>query len=139
MSGQEPQTPGLFHSLRTLAASLVALARTRLELVGTELQEELARVVLALVYSFAALFFAALGIAFVGIAIMVAFWDSHRLEAAVILALLFLALGGLGAWGVRRLMFAKLRMFDASLTQLDKDYARLKGNPEARPGADRSG
>ncbi len=41
MSGREPPTPGLFNSVRALAASLVALAHTRLELLGTELQEEL--------------------------------------------------------------------------------------------------
>ena len=132
MSGREPPTPGLFHSVRTLAASLVALAHTRLELLGTELQEEVARVVLALLYSFAAVSFAALGIAFAGIAILVAAWDSHRLAAAVVLALVFLALGGLGAWVVRRLVFARLRVFHASLSELDRDYERLKGNPQGQ-------
>ena len=145
MSGREPPTPGLFNSVRALAASLVALAHTRLELLGTELQEELARVVLALLYSFAALSFAALGIAFAGVAIVIAAWDSHRLAAAVVLALVFLALGGLGAWVVRRLVFQRLRVFEASLSELDRDYARLKENlpgqrtTEEPTGAEKAG
>jgi len=139
MRGQEPQTPGLFGSLRALAASLVALAHTRLELLGAELQEEVARVVLSLLYSFTALLFAALGIAFVGIAIIMAVEESHRVEAAAILALIFLVLGGTVAWAVRRLVFAKLRVFDASLLELDKDYAELKKNTDAQNAGKRPG
>jgi uncharacterized membrane protein YqjE len=143
MSGRESSTPGLFHSVRALGASLVALAHTRLELLGTELQEEVARLVLALLYSFAAVAFAALGIAFAAVAILIAAWDSHRLAAAVVIALVFLALGGLGAWVVRRLVFARLRVFDASLSELDKDYARLKeglrGRSEDDTGAEKTG
>ena len=139
MRGQEPQTPGLFGSLRALAASLVALAHTRLELLGAELQEEVARVVLSLLYSFTALLFAALGIAFVGIAIIMAVEESQRVEAAAILALIFLVLGGTVAWAVRRLVFAKLRVFDASLLELDKDYAELKKNTDAQNAGKRPG
>jgi uncharacterized membrane protein YqjE len=143
MRGQEPQTPGLFGSLRALAANLVALTHTRLELLGTELQEEAARLVLSLLYSFTALLFAALAIAFVGIAIIMAVGESHRVEAAVVLAVIFLVLGAIIAWAVRRLVFARLRVFDASLLELDKDYAQLKKNADAqttekgRAGAER--
>jgi uncharacterized membrane protein YqjE len=135
MSGGGPQAQGLFGSVRMLAASLVALVHTRLELFGTELQEELARLVLALILSFAAVFFAGLGIAFVGMAIVVAAWENHRLAAAVGLAIFFLGLGGIGAWAVRRLVFARLRLFNASLAELDRDYARLKAYRQSQQAA----
>src|SRR5512146_879396 len=97
MSGPEPPSPGLFRSLRSLAATAVALAHTRLELFGTELQEALAQLVLGLVYAVGALLLAALGLGFGGIAIVLAAGD-HRLQAVVMLAVVLLALAGLAAW-----------------------------------------
>ncbi len=134
MSGQEPPSPGLFRSLRSLAATAVALAHTRLELFGTELQEALAQLVLALVYAIGALLLAALGLGFGGLAIVIAAAE-HRLQAAVILALVLLLLAGLGAWLLHRLVFQKLRLFQASLAELSADWARLKGKGHAE-GAD---
>jgi uncharacterized membrane protein YqjE len=134
MSGRESHPPGLIGSLRTLAASLVALLHTRLELLGTELQEELARLVVALLYSFGALLFAALGIGFFGIAVVFGVDEGHRVLAAAVLAAIFLAVGSLGAWAVRRLVFERLRIFNASLTELDRDFAVLKGEPPPAPG-----
>jgi len=129
MSGQEPPSPGLFRSLRSLAATAVALAHTRLELFGTELQEALAQLVLGLVYAVGALLLAALGLGFGGIAIVLAAGE-HRLQAAVILALVLLALAGLGAWLLQRLVFQKLRLFRSSLAELSADWARLKAKPQ---------
>ncbi len=126
MSGQEPPSPGLFRSLRSLAATAVALAHTRLELFGTELQEALAQLVLALVYAVGALLLAVLGLAFGGVAIVIAA-SEHRLQAAVILALVLLVLAGIAGWLLRRLVFRNLRLFRASLAELSADWARLKG------------
>jgi len=136
MSGPEPRPPGLFASLRTFSASLVALLHTRIELLGTELQEELARLVLALVYSIGALLFAALGLAFLGMAIVFGVEESHRVTAAAALAVIYLAVGAVGAWAVRRLVFERLRIFNASLTELDRDFSTLTN--EAR-SASRTG
>jgi uncharacterized membrane protein YqjE len=129
MSGEEPPSPGLFRSLRSLAASAVALAHTRLELFGTELQEALAQLVLGLVYAVGALLLAALGLGFGGVAILIAAAE-HRLQAAVILAVILLALAGIGAWLLHRLVFQKLRLFQASLAELNADWARLKGKTQ---------
>lgn len=127
MSGLEPRPPGLFASLRTFSASLVALLHTRLELLGTELQEELARLVLALVYSIGALLFAALGLGFLGMAVVFGVEEGHRVVAAGVLAAIYVAIGALGAWAVRRLVFERLRIFNASLTELDSDFSALNG------------
>ena len=125
----DPAQPGLFQSVRKLLANLTGLAHTRLELLSTELQEELARLGLILLAAIVALFFAFLGIAFVAIAVMIAVGEPHRLMAAVLLGLAFLVAGALSAWWMRRIALAKPRIFDASLSELRKDRDLLMPQP----------
>jgi uncharacterized membrane protein YqjE len=112
-------------SVRTLLASALGIAHARLELVGAELQQELSRLVALLVGSLAALFFAGLGVAFVAATVMIAAWDSHRLAAAISLAIVFLAAGAALGWRVQSRLGASTRMFDASLRELEQDRAAL--------------
>ena len=125
----EPASPGLFHSARKLLASLAGLAHTRLELLSTELQEELARLAEILLAAIISLFFAFLGIAFVAVAVMIAVGEEYRLAVAVLFAVLFLLIGGLSAWWMRRAARARSRIFDASLGELRKDHDVLMPQP----------
>jgi len=125
----EPASPGLFHSARKLLASLAGLAHTRLELLSTELQEELARLAEILLAAIISLFFAFLGIAFVAVAVMIAVGEEYRLAVAVLFAVLFLLIGGLSAWWMRRAARARPRIFDASLGELRKDHDVLMPQP----------
>lgn len=125
----EPAAPGLFDSVRNLLAHAVGLAHARLDLLSTELREELTRLVLVLFAALVTLFFTVLGVAFTAIAVMVAVGEGQRLAAAVLFALLFFVLGALGAWFARRVAAAKPRLFDASLTELRKDYDLLRPQP----------
>lgn len=125
----EPASPGLFHPARKLLASLAGLAHTRLELLSTELQEELARLAEILLAAIISLFFAFLGIAFVAVAVMIAVGEEYRLAVAVLFAVLFLLIGGLSAWWMRRAARARPRIFDASLGELRKDHDVLMPQP----------
>lgn len=125
----EPASPGLFHSARKLLANLAGLAHTRLELISTELQEELARLGEILLAAIVSLFFAFLGIAFVAVAVMIAVGEEYRLAVAVMFAVLFLIIGALSAWWMRRVARAKPRVFDASLDELRKDHDLLMPQP----------
>jgi uncharacterized membrane protein YqjE len=125
----EPASPGLFHSARKLLANLAGLAHTRLELLSTELQEELARLGEILLAAIVSLFFAFLGIAFVAVAVMIAVGEEYRLAVAVMFAMLFLIIGALSAWWMRRVARAKPRVFDASLDELRKDHDLLMPQP----------
>ena len=125
-SGKAGAGLGLFDSAKVLLATLVAIAHNRLELLSTELQEEIGRVALMLLWGAMALFLAFLGIAFLALLILIAFWDDHRLLVASVLAVVFVALAiaaGLAAW---HQIFPKQRPFDASLTELAKDSQRLR-------------
>lgn len=125
----EPESPGLFHSARRLLANLAGLAHTRLELLSTELQEELARLGLILLAALVTLFFAFLGIAFAAFAVMIAVGETYRLAAAVLLGLAFFIVSALSAWWMRRATLAKPRIFDASLSELRKDRDLLMPQP----------
>jgi len=117
--------PGLLDSVKALLATLIAVAHNRLELLSTELQEEVGRVALLLLWGAVALFFVFLAITFVAITILVAFWDDHRLLAASLLAVSFLALALVASFAARNQIAAKPRPFDASLNELAKDREQL--------------
>ena len=116
---------GLFDSLKGLAASLVAIAHTRLDLLSTDLEEERARLVSVLVMLFVALFCLGVGVVLLAILVAVVFWDSHRLLALAGLTGVFLA-GGVAALGcARHTLKTKPRLFAASLAELSKDRQHL--------------
>lgn len=117
---------GLLESAQTLLANALSLARTRLELFGTELQEELTRLFLALLCAVIVLLLGVLGAVFAGLALIISLGAEHRALAAGVIALLFLALAALAAATLRRLTRAKPRPFDASLTELERDYEALR-------------
>jgi len=116
---------GLLESLTTLAATLVAIAHTRLDLLSADLEEDRAHFLSLLVLVLAALFCLGVGVVLATILLVVAFWDTHRLLALCTLAGLFLV-AGMAAW-----MFAmhkartKPRLFAASLSELFKDRQQL--------------
>ena len=121
--------PGLFDSAKALLATLVGVVHTRLELLSTELQEEIGRVALMLLWGAAALFFVFLAIASLGLLILIAFWDDHRMLVAALLAASFLILALVAGFAAQKQIAAKPRPFDSSLTELAKDREELTPKP----------
>ena len=115
---------GLFQSAQSLLASLLGLARTRLELLSTELQEALARLVLLLICAVAAVLLCMLALGLAAVAVVMAVPPEQRVVVSAGLALAFLAAAGLLAWRVRR--EAAVRPFAASLAELDRDSTALQ-------------
>jgi uncharacterized membrane protein YqjE len=116
---------GLFESVKVLAATLLAIAHTRLEILSTEIEEQWLWLSSVLVWAVAALFCTFLGIVLGTLLIVFALWDTHRLLALGIPAGLFL-LGGLVTWlvalGKAR---AKPRLFATTIAELSKDHKEL--------------
>lgn len=120
-------TRGIFDSLRALIDSVVAILHNRAELVATEIQEELTRFVGVLLWALVAVQAAIMGVILVGVTILIGVPAGYRVWTAAGLALVFLILAGAGGLTVRKLLRAKPRPFDASLTELEKDRERLRG------------
>lgn len=127
MPGSDPGDAGagIVQSLRNLASTLVELLRTRFELLATELDEERIRLLQLLFWVAAALFFFGVGILLLVVLAVAVFWDSHRITAIVVLAGVFLAAGMVMAIGVRNRMYARSKLFAASLQELQRDKDRL--------------
>ena len=126
MSEKTPgESRGLLESLTTLAATLVAMAHTRLDLLSTDLEEERAHVLSLLAMSLVALFCLGVGLVLATILIVVAFWDTHRLLALGSLTGIFLAVGIAACWFVIHKAKTKPRIFAASLSEFLKDRQQL--------------
>jgi uncharacterized membrane protein YqjE len=124
---REEAPRGLFGSLRALFDNVLAILHSRAELFTTELEEEVTRLVGVLLWAFVAVLCAIVGATFVGVMILLIAPPAYRAWTAAGLALLFLALAAVGYRSIRRILRAKPRPFDASLRELEKDRAHLRG------------
>lgn len=116
----------LAESVARLAATLVAAARTRVDLAATEVEQETLRYFSWLMLSLAALF--CLGIAVVlGIFLAVLlYWETHRVGILLTLITLF---GGAGLWlgmHLRRQYRSKPKLLADTLQELAHDAELLQ-------------
>lgn len=119
-------TTRLVESARNLITGILDLGRTRFELFGTELREELTRLAGAIIGGLAVLIFAAIGLGFGAVAIILSVDEGRRLSVTVGAALFFLAGAGVAAWRLRRLAGLKPHPFEATLGELRQDLTALK-------------
>ncbi len=110
-----------------IAANVLDLARTRLELATVELQEGAHRVMGYLAWALAAAVLALFALALVVLFVLVLFWDTHRLAAVGGMAVLFILGTLFAAMKLRAGLAARPPMLPATLAELRKDAAALKG------------
>ena len=131
----EASTGSVTDSLRRLLATLVALLATRAELVATELEEELHRLVRLLLWSMASLLAAALVLLAAGATVVIACRDSHPVLAALAVTAVFLLLALAGWLGVRRQLRERPPLFAATRGELARDQSALAGAADAGQGS----
>lgn len=124
-SGPRP-VAGLFQSLNQLLATLIAIVHTRLELLTTELQEEVRHVGAILLWAFVAAFAAMMGLFLIALAVIFVFWDTHRLTAALVMVGLFLGVTVVAGLILRHKLRTKPPLLDDTLAELAKDRDQLK-------------
>lgn len=117
---------GLFQSLNNFVATLVGIAHTRLQLLTTELQEEVQQVGQLLLWSFIALFAAMMALFLGALTVIFVFWDTHRILAAVLMTSMFILIAVAAAVVLVRKVNAKPPMLDATLAELAKDRDQLR-------------
>ena len=129
MSGVD-ESPGpatnLLRSLVQLGGTLLATAQTRVELLTTELSEDVERGVRILLWGFVALLAGILGALLAGVTLIVYFWDTHRLGASVGVTLVFLLVAAVAGWIARERLHEKPRVLDATRTELRRDVTVLR-------------
>nr|WP_298725442.1 phage holin family protein [uncultured Steroidobacter sp.] len=117
---------GLFQSLNNFLATFVAIVHTRLELLTTELQEEVRQVGAILLWAFVAAFAAMMGLFLIALAVIFVFWDTHRLAASVAMVGMFLAVAVVAGLILRHKLVTKPPLLDDTLAELARDRDQLK-------------
>jgi uncharacterized membrane protein YqjE len=113
-------------SIGRLGATLVALVQTRLELAAIELEEESLRLLGYLLLSLLALFLFGIAIVLLAVFVIILFWESHRIEAVLVMVALF-AMGGAAILRkVRLSMASKPRLLSFTIAELNKDIEFVK-------------
>ena len=116
---------GIFASAKNLAATVVAMGRTRLELLGNEIAVEKQRFLRLLLVSQALMFCLGLGLILLVALVSLLFWDQRLLVVAV-LAASFLGLALYFYLAMQRLLHPPEAMFANSLAELKEDLRQLK-------------
>jgi uncharacterized membrane protein YqjE len=116
----------LLRSLVRLAGSLLAAVETRFDLLATELNEDFTRGVRLLALAAAALLTGVLGALMAGATVIIVFWDTHRVAAALGVTALFLGAAAACSLSFRRRLQAKPRLLDATRAELKQDLAALR-------------
>lgn len=123
-----PDTPsvGLFGSVKSLAANLVAHLHSRLELFAIELTQEKLRLTSLLAMAVSALFFLFMAVVLAVLFIVGAFWDTpYRLHVMALLAVLFVGAAGIALGMVIAKLKSGPRLFEVTLAELYKDRKQL--------------
>ena len=118
-------------TLGRIGGTLLAMVRTRLALAAVEAQEEVQRVLGFAAWTLFAAFLGAGAFMLVALFVIVLFWDTHRLLAVGGMAGLFALAAVLILARVRAAFAARPPMMAATLAELNKDIAFIKGTGAA--------
>jgi uncharacterized membrane protein YqjE len=124
--GGEDGREGLFAALKNSTATLLAIGRTRAELLVLEIEEEKYRLIALWSKAIGAAFLLTLAVIMAVFSLALAFWEQRVLVFAAF-ALLFFAGAALLILALRRQVRAPSQLFRSSLAELDTDLAQLRG------------
>lgn len=131
--GKQPVTSAL-ESLRSMAATLVELVNTRVELAVLELREEGERRKSMLAMAVAAGVFFSLALLLLALLVVAIFWDTHRIGAIVGVTVLYAAIGAAALARMRHTARTAPPPFESTLAELARDARTLRGErEEAKP------
>jgi uncharacterized membrane protein YqjE len=116
---------GLFASLKGALSTLLAIAQTRLEIISTELQEQVARAAELLLWAFIALFAAGVGLLLGAVLLIIVFWDTHRVLVSALVTGFFLLLAVTAVVVLRAKLRQRPRLFAATMAELARDREHL--------------
>jgi len=128
-AGGEAGREGLFSALKNLIGTLLAISKTRAELLVTEVEEEKLRLMSLWAKAFGAAWLFALGIIMAICCIALFYWE-QRVLVFGIAATVFLVVGFIVFASLRRQLRQPSKMFSASLAELETDIAQLRRREE---------
>ncbi|EPJ5552482.1 phage holin family protein [Pseudomonas aeruginosa] len=112
-------------SLRRFGAAFLGLLHGHVELFGIELQEQKANTLRLLLFAGLALVFALLLLVGLSLLVLIVFWDTNRLAAALGLCLLYVIGSLFCGWRLYQSINDESSPFSATLEELANDRERL--------------
>lgn len=122
---------GILAAAGRIAANVVAMIGTRLELAAVEFQEDARRLLGYLAWTLLAVFLAGGAFMLVALFVIVLFWDDYRLQAIGGMAVLFAAVAGLIVMKVKSGLNKQATPFSTTLAELRNDVAYIRGHAAA--------
>jgi len=122
---------GVLAAAGRIAANVVAMIGTRLELAAVEFQEDARRLLGYLAWTLLAVFLAGGAFMLVALFVIVLFWDDYRLQAIGGMAVLFAAVAGLIVMKVKSGLNKQATPFSTTLAELRNDVAYIRGHAAA--------
>lgn len=111
----------IFETVGRIGGTLLAMVETRLELAALEVEEESQRLLGYFALALLSLILLGIAMVLVSLTIILAFWDSYRLQAALALAALFTVAGTMVGMKLRTAFKTRPRMLAATAGELHKD------------------
>jgi uncharacterized membrane protein YqjE len=106
------------HGILPVLASMLG---TRLELAAFDVESHVQATLVALVTAFAAVVLGLIAFAFIGVAVIVFFWDTHRVAAAALVMLAYVALASMLAIRARSGWKRRPAALAATMHELELD------------------
>lgn len=113
-------------SVARLAATLLAIAHTRIDLVATEVEEESLRYFSYLLLSMAAMFCTGVAVLLGTMLVVVLYWESNRTGVLLTLTILFAVSGATIGLKVRSRYRGKPKLLTHTMTELARDTEMLQ-------------
>jgi uncharacterized membrane protein YqjE len=122
---QGGENSGLFAALKNIAATLLVSGKTRLELLGNEIEEEKLRAIQLILMAQGMVFCFGVGVMLAIALLVAAFWENRvlLLGASVVF---FMVLGWIFHAMFKRATHRPDRVFSASIAELQEDIRQLK-------------
>ena len=127
--GAERPAAGLVAALSGMAATAVALLRTRLELATVEFEEERERITAMLVLIVVATVFGCFALVALSVLVVVWLWDRSPLLAISGVTIFYVLIAAGAVLALKQQLQAHGRPFAATLAELERDAEAMRRKP----------
>ena len=133
MTNPTAATPKLLGSLRQLSATALGMVQTRLALAGLEIEEELHRWLGLLLNALGVLVFGIVGLLVLTLLVIMSVADAWRVGVGAAFVAIYLILAIKFWMGLQRGLLQRPAFLQATLDELSRDHAALKGGAALAP------
>lgn len=119
---------GFFSALRSVAASLGAIAVTRLELASVELALARGQFVRVLIFVLATIMFGFVALVAASLLVALIFWETHRIEAVAAMVVVYAIIALALALRLKRQLRDWPAPFAATMAELRLDAEAMRGS-----------